>query len=88
MNKLIITIIALVIMSLNVQAEFDERAQLRNELNLALDISELNEEASSAGNLWSLDTMWIDIASYVSFKVPGLEGLKVTPTVRVVMRRN
>jgi hypothetical protein len=87
MNQLII--IALFTLSLNAQADFSERAELRNELTLALDTNELNGlEAPSRRSLWYLNTIMIDVAPYVSFKVPGLAGLKITPIVRIVLKRN
>jgi hypothetical protein len=87
MNKLII--IALTALSLNTQAAISERTELRNELNLAFDTTELNSvETTGHRSSWYLNTMWIDVAPYVSFKVPGLLGLKITPIVRIVLKRN
>jgi hypothetical protein len=87
MNKLIM--IALIALSLNTQAEISERTELRNELNLALDTTELNSvEVPAHRSSWYLNSMWLDVAPYVSFNVPGLLGLKITPIIRVVLKRN
>jgi hypothetical protein len=76
-------------LSLNTQAETSERTELRNVLNLALDTTELNSvEATAHQSSWYLNSMWLDVAPYVSFNVPGLLGLKITPIVRVVFKRS
>ena len=87
MKKMIL--VALLATSFNCLASISERAGYRNELESALDNIQLNSvEATNAKSTWYIQQIWIEFTPYVAFKVPGLAGLKITPNVRIFLKRN
>lgn len=81
-------VLALVVFSVNSFASIAERSEFRSELETALETIELDSVSpSSTKSSWYLNRMWIEFSPNVSFKVPGLASLKISPNFRIYLKR-
>ena len=81
-------VFALLMLSVSSFASIQERTEFRNELESALQSLELDsDEAAPVKSSWYLNRMWIEFTPYVTFKIPGLAGLKITPNIRLYLKR-
>ncbi len=81
-------LLSVLLISVNTFASINEGVMFRSELNSALDSLDMNYvESSSTKSSWYIKNIWLEFNPYVSFKVPGLLGLKITPTFRIFLKR-
>lgn len=79
---------ALLMVTVSSFASIQERTEFRNELESALQSIEFDsDEVAMAKSSWYLNRMWIEFTPYVTFQVPGLVGLKITPNIRLYLKR-
>lgn len=82
-------LLSLMVMSVSAFASVQERSEFRSELETALETIEVESAlpASSAKSSWYLNRMWLEFTPYVTFQVPGIAGVKLTPNIRIYLKR-
>lgn len=79
--------LALLMVTISSFASIQERTEFRNELESALQSVEVDSDTGVGKSSWYLNRLWIEFTPYVSFQVPGLAGLKITPNIRLYLKR-
>lgn len=82
-------LLSVLVISVSSFASVQERSEYRSELETALETIDMDGTRPTSGtkSSWYLNNIWVEFTPYVTFQVPGIAGIKLTPNIRIFLKR-